>query len=128
MPAVGNFTGEIVKATRPHTYNGIIEDLARDKPARQIVAHRKVSDNTVKGIAKREAERIATRKKSLAVMFETLCERSIRRANKTVRQANFSQACVGAGIAADKMMALRGEHRPDVGLTINLLNVTSGQS
>ena len=67
------------------------------------------------------------RKKGLAVMFETLCERSIRRASKTVRQATFAQACVGAGIAADKMMALRGEAQQDRGLTINLLNVTSGQ-
>ncbi len=101
MAAEGNYTGEIVKSSRPRTYEAVIEDLAHDKPVNHITRVRRVTDHTVKAIAKREADRIATRKKSLAVMFETLCERSIRRASKTVRQATFAQACVGAGIAAD---------------------------
>ena len=128
MAKVGTFTGEIVKSSRPRTYNAIVEDLARDKSVISVTRARGVSDHTVRAIAKAESEKIAHRKKGLAVMFETLCERSIRRANKTVKQASFAQACVGAGIAAQRMMELRGEHRPDVGLTINLLNLTSGQS
>ena len=126
MPKVGTFTGEIVKSTRPKTYNAIVEDLAQERTVVSVARSRRVSDNTVRGIAKVEAERIARRKKTLACMFETLAERSIRRANKTVGQASFAQACVGAGIAAQRMMELRGEHRSDVGLTINLLNLTSG--
>ncbi len=127
MADVGTFTGELVKSSRPRTYDGIIDDLARDKPAIRIAREHRVSNNTVNAIAKRETERIARRKKTLAVMFETICEKSVRRATKTVKTATYAQAMVGAGIAADKMLALRGEAQQDRGLTINLLNVTSGQ-
>ncbi len=126
MPAQGVYTGQVVKASRPHTFNAVIEDLAHGKSANGIAAHRRVSTNTVAAIARTEAKRIETRKKTLAVMFETICEKSVRRATKTVKTATYAQAMVGAGIAADKMLALRGEAQQDRGLTINLLNVTSG--
>jgi hypothetical protein len=128
MPAVGQFTGEIVKRTRPLTYNGVVEDLARDIPADRIARSRRVSDNTVVAIREREADLIADKKKTLAAMFDTLCERSIRRANKTVKTATYAQACVGAGISAQRAMELRGELQSDRGLTINLLNLTGGSA
>lgn len=124
MPAAGQFTGEIVKRTRPQTYNGVVEDLARNIPADRIARSRRVSDNTVVAIKEREADRIAEKKKTLAAMFDNLCEKSIKRATKTVGQASYAQACVGAGISAQRSMELRGERQSDVGLTINLLNLT----
>jgi hypothetical protein len=75
-----------------------------------------------------DAQRIATVKTKLARMFDTLCERSIRRANKTVKDATYAQACVGAGISAQRAMELRGELQSDRGLTINLLNLTGGSA
>lgn len=126
MPAVGNFTGELVKSSRPRTYNAIVEAVARDQGVNSIARAHGVSNHTVGAIAKRESVKIAARKKTLATMFETICEKSVLRATKTVKTATYAQAMVGAGIAADKMMSLRGEAQADRGLTINLLNITGG--
>ncbi len=121
----GQNTGEIVKSSKPRTYAAVIEDLAHDRSQISIARSRGVAPRTVKAIAKVEASRIAQRKKSLAGMFENLCEKSLRRASRQVKNATYAQAMVGAGIAAQRMMELRGEGRSDVGLTINVLNMTA---
>ncbi len=77
MAQVGVFTGETVKSSRPRTYDGVVEALARDQPATRIARSFRVSNNTVNAIAKAESEKIARRKKTLAVMFETICEKSV---------------------------------------------------
>ena len=121
--ALGTFTGEIIKRTRPRTYEGVVDDLAHDVPAYRIAAARRVSNNSVTAISEREADQIAERKNKLATMFDNLCEKSIRRATKTVSKATYAQACVGAGISAQRSMELRGDDKPAIGLTLNLLNV-----
>lgn len=118
------YTGETIKRNRPSTYKAVVEDLAHDQPVLTIARKHRINDRTVVAIRKREADKITRRKKDLALMFENICEKSIRRATKTVKTASYAQAMVGAGIAAQRMLELRGEHNPDRGLTINLLNLT----
>jgi hypothetical protein len=79
-------------------------------------------------IRQSDAQRIATIKTKLATMFDKLCESSIRRAQRKVGSATYAQACVGAGISAQRAMELRGELQSDRGLTINLLNLTGGSA
>lgn len=123
-PASGVFTGELVKRTRPATYNGVIDDLARGESVNSIARKFRVSNHTAMAIRENESVKIAERKKTLAAMFDNLCEKSLRQATKTVKTATYAQACVGAGISAQRSMELRGERQSDVGLTINLLNLT----
>jgi hypothetical protein len=106
----------------------IVHALAAGQSLRSISKNLSHSPHTVMAVRQSDAQRIATVKTKLARMFDTLCERSIRRANKTVKDATYAQACVGAGISAQRAMELRGELQSDRGLTINLLNLTGGSA
>lgn len=102
----------------------IINALANGDSMRSITRKLSHSPHTVMAIREADQHQIATVKTKLAAMFDNLCEKSIKRATKTVGQATYAQACVGAGISAQRSMELRGERQSDVGLTINLLNLT----
>lgn len=102
----------------------IVRALAAGESAISIAKANGHSNHTVAAIREGEQHRIAQVKTKLAAMFDNLCEKSIKRATKTVGQASYAQACVGAGISAQRSMELRGERQADVGLTINLLNLT----
>ena len=104
----------------------IVHALANGDSIRSITRNLPHSDHTVTAIRDGEQRQIAAVKSKLATMFDTLCEKSIRRATKTVGKATYAQACVGAGISAQRSMELRGEDRPAIGLTLNLMTQING--
>jgi hypothetical protein len=101
------YTAETVLRTRPKTYRKIVHLLADPNwSALQISKSCRVSEHTVRAIRKREAQDIADRKKTLAVMLANVAELGAGRMEETVGKAGCRDDAIVTGIATDKMLAL----------------------
>ena len=75
----------------------------------QISKTLRLSEHTVRAIGEREAQSIAERKKTLAVMLANVAELGAERMEETIGKASLRDAAIGTGIAVDKMLALTGQ-------------------
>jgi transposase-like protein len=108
--AAQGFTAERVLRTRPKTYRAIVQLLADPHASvNQIAKLHRVSTHTVRAIRHREAQSIAERKKTLAVMLANVAELGAGRMEETIGKASLRDAAIGTGIAVDKMLALTGQ-------------------
>ena len=108
--AAQGFTAERVLRTRPKTYRAIVQLLADPHASvNQIAKFQRVSTHTVRAIRHREAQTIAERKKTLAVMLANVAELGAERMEETIGKASLRDAAIGTGIAVDKMLALTGQ-------------------
>src|SRR5436190_16004670 len=104
------YTAETVLRTRPKTYRKIVHLLADPYwSVLQISKNCRVSEHTVRAIRAREAQDIAERKKSLAVMLANVAELGAWRMEETVGKVGCRDAAIVTGIATDKMLALTGQ-------------------
>lgn len=104
------YTGEILRRTRPQTYQAIARELAEPNPSVNGIARRyRVSNHTVMGIRQREAKTIAERKNTLAAKLANVAELGAERMEETIGKAGLRDAAIGTGIAVDKMLALTGQ-------------------
>ena len=102
------YTAETVLRTRPKTYRKIVHLLADPNwSVLQISKNCRVSEHTVRAIRKREAQDIAERKKTLAVMLANVAELGAERMEETVGKAGCRDDAIVTGIATDKMLALQ---------------------
>jgi hypothetical protein len=104
------YTAETVLRTRPKTYRKIVHLLADPHwSVLQISKTCRVSEHTVRAIREREAQDIADRKKTLAVMLANVAELGAGRMEETVGKVGCRDAAIVTGIATDKMLALTGQ-------------------
>ena len=102
------YTAETVLRTRPKTYRKIVQLLADPYwSVLQISKNCRVSEHTVRAIREREAQDIAERKKTLAVMLANVAELGAERMEETIGKASLRDAAIGTGIAVDKMLVDR---------------------
>jgi len=113
------FTGESLRRTRPKTYSKVVQLLASNRSINEISHTCKVSEHTVKAVAARNSIEIAERKKELAVLMADMCEDSLEQARSRLKQASFTQAMVGAGISAERLVALT-QAGPEVAVAIQI--------
>ena len=115
------YTAETVLRTRPKTYRKIVLLLADPNwSALQISKVCRVSEHTVRAIRKREAQDIADRKKSLAVMLANVAELGAERMEQTIGKASLRDAVIATGVSVDKVALLTG---PKMGLQVNIANI-----
>ncbi len=104
------YTAETVLRTRPKTYRKIVHLLADPNwSVIQISKTCRVSEHTVRAIRQREAQDIAERKKSLAVMRANVAELGAERMEQTISKASLRDATIATGVAVDKVLALTGQ-------------------
>ena len=115
------YTAETVLRTRPKTYRKIVHLLADPNwSALQISKTCRVSEHTVRAIRHREAQDIADRKKSLAVMLANVAELGAERMEQTIGKASLRDATIATGVSVDKVALLTG---PKMGFLVNIANI-----
>jgi hypothetical protein len=94
------YTAETVRRTRPKTYRKAVRLLADPTwSVLQISKTLRLSEHTVRAIRQREAQGIAERKKTLAVMLANVAELGAGRMEETIGKASLRDAAIGTGIA-----------------------------
>jgi hypothetical protein len=115
------YTAETVLRTRPKTYRKIVHLLADPNwSALQISKVCRVSEHTVRAIRKREAQDIADRKKTLAVMLANVAELGAERMEQTIGKASLRDATIATGVSVDKVALLTG---PKMGFLVSIANI-----
>ena len=115
------YTAETVLRTRPKTYRKIVHLLADPNwSALQISKTCRVSEHTVRAIRAREAQEIAERKKTLAVMLANVAELGAERMEQTIGKASLRDATIATGVSVDKIALLTG---PRMGFLVNIANI-----
>jgi hypothetical protein len=104
----GQFTGEIVKRTRPQTYRKVVQLIAAGASDREIAARCKVSASTVVAIKLREAATIEAQKQDLAHRLLRITRDASEYVEDKLPKASLMQAATVMGISADKALALSG--------------------
>ena len=94
--------------------------ICSEPRALQISKTCRVSEHTVRAIRKREAQDIAERKKSLAVMLANVAELGAERMEQTIGKASLRDAVIATGVSVDKVALLTG---PKMGLQVNIANI-----
>jgi hypothetical protein len=104
------YTGELLLRTRPKTYRAIVRELAEPNASVNGIARGyRVSNHTVMGIRKREAESIAERKKHLVSILSDVATVGAERMSEKIGKASLRDAAIGTGVAVDKMLMLTGQ-------------------
>ena len=112
------YTAETVLRTRPKTYRKIVHLLADPYwSVLRISKNCRVSERTVRAIREREAQDIAERKKSLAMILANVAELGAERMEQTIGKASLRDAVIATGVSVDKVALLTG---PKMGLQVNL--------
>ena len=112
------YTAETVLRTRPKTYRKIVHLLADPYwSVLRISKNCRVSEHTVRAIREREAQDIAERKKSLAMILANVAELGAERMEQTIGKASLRDAVIATGVSVDKVALLTG---PKMGLQVNL--------
>ena len=115
------YTAETVLRTRPKTYRKIVHLLADPYwSVLQISKNCRVSEHTVRAIRTREAQDIAERKKTLAVMLANVAELGAERMEQTIGRASLRDAVIATGVSVDKIALLTG---PKMGFLVNIANL-----
>jgi hypothetical protein len=115
------YTADTVLRTRPKTYRKIVHLLADPHwSVLQISKTCRVSEHTVRAIRHREAQDIADRKKSLAVMLANVAELGAERMEQTISKASLRDATIATGVSVDKVALLTG---PKMGFLVNIANI-----
>ena len=108
----GRYTGERLKALRPETYRRVVGLLAEPREHvsyREICRRCHVTDDTVKGVEKREAVPIAARKEQLIVQAARIAKLAYDRVEDQIDNAPLPQAVITAGVFTDKFQLLSGD-------------------
>jgi len=108
----------------------IVLALAAGKSQRQIAESNGHGQDTVRAIAKADQVQISAVKERLAVQAANIARLAGNRIAQRLRKDTLADHLLPTtfGIAVDKMLALRGDDKPAVGLTLNLLNVNGSGS
>jgi len=105
----GNYTGERLKSLRPETYRQVVRLLAEPREhvsIREICRRCHVTDDTVKGIERREAVPIASRKQELMLQAARIAKLAADRVEDQIDTAPLPQAVVTFGVMTDKVQLL----------------------
>jgi hypothetical protein len=102
----GQFTGEIVKRTRPQTYRNVVSLLASGISDREIADRCRVSKNTVGAIRERESATIDAKKNDLAHRMLRISRDASEFVEDKLPKATLMQAAAVMGISADKAAEL----------------------
>jgi hypothetical protein len=102
----------------------IVTALAAGESARFIAKSNGHDQSTVRAIRDADAVRINAVKERLAVQAAGIARLAGQRIAQRLRKDSLADHLLPTtfGIAIDKMLALRGDDRPAIGLTLNLLN------
>lgn len=116
----GQFTGVIVKRTRPQTYRNIVALIAQGVSDNQIAAICKVSRSTVPAIRERESTAIEQQKQDLAHRLLRITRDASEYVEDKLPKATVMQAATVMGISADKALALLGQTQ---GVNVAVVNM-----
>lgn len=108
----------------------IVLALAAGESAHSIADNNGHSERTVAAIRDTEQQKITEAKEKLARQSNLIARLAGRRITENLRANTLPVHLLPTtfGIAVDKMLALRGEDKPSIGLTLNLMNVTGNQT
>jgi hypothetical protein len=108
----------------------IVQALAAGQTVNQICKANGHTDRTVVAIRESDQRNITKEKERMARQAGLIARLAGRRITQRLRKDELPVHLLPTtfGIAVDKMLALRGEGKSDVGLTLNLLNLTGSQS
>lgn len=134
----GDYTGERIRARNPPLYRVACELIARGMTLQEVAQVTALSRNTVRAIARAEADGIDQRKQRLARGFLDLAEvaagSALARIESGKEQVSLHHLMIAAGIAADKGLIAAGqatarvEHVQDVPERDELLRMLANQA
>lgn len=109
------------------TREKIVHALAVGQSDRHIAETNGHSTTTIRAVKRSDQTHINAVKERLAVQASQIATAAGRRIRQHLRANTLPVHLLPTtyGISVDKMLALRGEGKSDVGLTLNLLNLTS---
>lgn len=113
------FTGQILKRTRPRTYQRAIELIAQDVPADHIAKQLKISRNTIAGIKILQAETIEQKKRILAFAFAEATETGLDLMHKAMPKMSHRDLIIATGVSGTKLTDLTSSG-PEVAVAIQI--------